>query len=46
MSDETKYACDVLPYDTALNTIGLEMRNNYVVQGIGYIRSNWDISKK
>ena len=45
VSDETKYACDMLPYDTALNTIGFEMRNNCVVQGIGYIRSNWDISK-
>ena len=36
MSDETKYACDMLPYDTALNTIGFEMRNNCVVRGIGY----------
>jgi len=26
VSDENEYACDMLPYDTALNTIGFEMR--------------------
>ena len=45
VSDETKYACVMLPYDTGLNTIRFEMRNNCVVWGIGYIGSNWDISK-
>jgi len=44
--DENEYACDMLPYDTALNTIGFEMRNNRVVPRIGYIRSNLDISNK
>ena len=44
--DENEYACDMLPYDTTLNTIGFEMRKNRVVPGIGYIRSNRDISNK
>ena len=44
--DENEYACDMLPYDTALNTIGFEMRKNRVVPGIGYIISNLDISNK
>jgi len=45
VSDETKYACVMLPYDTGLNTIRFEMRNNCVVRGIGYFGPISDISK-